>query len=207
MFCIILYNNCISWLGGMSISYHYLAIKLVSHIDTSSNKSEFYDALVYGMEIAISTICNMLLVLGIGICFDILLETLVFAIFFMPYRVMTGGVHAKSHIMCILLYVLCEVGTIFVTYECMDARSLSVILFFGILVSECICFCYKGKKLESDGSRRKFKRASRIIITFDGIVLILMLIKGDLFMKYCCIGTMALVIQSSSLLPIWKWKG
>ena len=157
---------------------------------------EFY---IYGMEILISTIFNTLLVVGIALILDINIEVLLYSIFFIPLRVFSGGAHANSHKKCILTFIFLMLLSIFISnYIC----KLNFFIFILLTISFILVFKYAALNKLDCSKEIKHKFISKIIITFDIFVLLIWNLIFSEIKLYISISTLAIFIQSISLLPI-----
>lgn len=66
-------------------------------INDSDDEKEYYR---YGIEITVSSLLNVILIIGIGIIFKSVTESVVFLLFFMLLRRFTGGFHADTYFKC-----------------------------------------------------------------------------------------------------------
>ena len=70
-------------------------------INDSDEEKEYYR---YGIEITISSLLNIILIIGIGIIFRNVFESIIFLSFFMLIRQFTGGYHADTYFKCNLSF-------------------------------------------------------------------------------------------------------
>ena len=186
------------------MSYRMVAQKLVDRLFHTIDNKEYYDVILYGLEIAISTLVNMVLVVTLALLLKIPMETLIFCMFFMPLRLFAGGAHAKSHGACIGLFLLCELGSIYISKQVSDVlvqyllTSILAVISFGF----CIAYAAKNKKTTPE-VKRKHRRISLVIITGDLILITLGMLLGNNLLQYSLIAGQAVFCQSVALLPIW----
>lgn len=187
------------------MSYHMVAEKLVDRLYNTIDNKEYYEVILYGLEIAISTFVNMILVISFAIVLGIPLETLVFCIFFMPLRFFSGGVHAKSHSACIGLFLLCELGSIFFSKQVSVVIVQYILIAVLVLFSLLVYFLYAGKhKKTSEEIRRKHRRLSLVIVGIDVTLIMTGALLGNGWLIYSLIAVLAVFCQSMALLPIWN---
>lgn len=72
-------------------------------IENTNDEREYYQ---YGIEITISSILNIVLILGIGLITRNFVESLIFLLLFIPIRQFTGGFHANTYFKCNLFFCL-----------------------------------------------------------------------------------------------------
>jgi len=70
-------------------------------IEQAENEDE-KEVVIYGLEIMLSTLVNILVVLLIGIVSNNLLETILYLLCFCSIRVFAGGFHANTQLSCLL---------------------------------------------------------------------------------------------------------
>ncbi len=81
--------------------YHELALGIVNRC---GSKEEGQDVLVYGAELIISSLVEIVILLIMGMATKRLLETIVFLGFFCPLRSVCGGYHAPGYRSCTILF-------------------------------------------------------------------------------------------------------
>lgn len=79
------------------------AKRLCGGLDISSDR---YDACRYGIEALLHTVLSTFGLLMIGVCFHMLIETLIIVSIFYINQTLGGGFHATSHIKCFLTMAL-----------------------------------------------------------------------------------------------------
>ena len=72
-------------------------------IENTQDEKEYYQ---YGIEITISSVLNILLILGIGLVTRNILENVIFLLFFIPIRQFTGGFYANTYFKCNLSFCI-----------------------------------------------------------------------------------------------------
>ncbi len=95
--------------------------------DTEDNR-EFYR---YGIEITISSLLNVILILGIGIVTNSMIESIIFLVCFILLRQFTGGFHADTYFKCNLSF--CIVFSIVLVLYYTTAQYLST--YISILIT------------------------------------------------------------------------
>lgn len=110
-----------------------------SVIDDTEEYREYY---VYGIEITLSSILNIIIILAIGLVSRNLIESIVFLICFIPIRQFTGGFHAKTYFRCNLLFGICFTTLIIIyklTYQYINIYwGITMVLFSSLIFfSEC----------------------------------------------------------------------
>lgn len=95
--------------------------------DTEDNRDYFQ----YGIEITISSLLNIILILGIGIVIHSMIESIIFLICFILLRQFTGGFHADTYFKCNLSF--CIVFSIVLVLYYTTAQYLST--YISILIT------------------------------------------------------------------------
>ncbi|MCM1009108.1 MAG: accessory gene regulator B family protein [Ruminococcus flavefaciens] len=95
--------------------------------DTEDNRDYFQ----YGIEITISSLLNIILILGIGIVTHSMIESIIFLICFILLRQFTGGFHADTYFKCNLSF--CIVFSIVLVLYYTTAQYLST--YISILIT------------------------------------------------------------------------
>ncbi len=186
------------------MSYRMVAQKLVDRLFHTIDNKEYYNVILYGLEIAISTLVNMILVITLALVFKIPMETLTFCLFFMPLRLFAGGAHAKSHSACIGLFLLCELGSIYISKQVSSGIIQYILISIMGVISFCLCIAYAAKSKKANPEvKRKHRRISLVIITVDLILITLGTLLDNKFIQYSLIAGQAVFCQSIALLPIW----
>ncbi len=110
------------------ISEKFLTYLINSKVisDTEDNR-EFYR---YGIEITISSLLNVILILGIGIVTNSMIESIIFLVCFILLRQFTGGFHADTYFKCNLSF--CIVFSIVLVLYYTTAQYLST--YISILI-------------------------------------------------------------------------
>lgn len=64
-------------------------------------KKEYREIYEYSMEVLLSTIANLMVIITLALLFHIESNVFCYMLFFLPYRFLYGGAHAKTHVRCI----------------------------------------------------------------------------------------------------------
>lgn len=87
------------------ISYQKISKILLSFFKINVANQTEEDIYLYGLEILLSNFINFSIIILLSVLFHIEKEVLCFILFFAPLRFFSGGIHAKNHIRCILLFL------------------------------------------------------------------------------------------------------
>jgi len=73
-----------------------------NHIIKEENK----EIIVYGIDALLSTLINVVIVIGLGLLLGLFLPTVIFLVSFAVLRVFAGGYHAKTRIGCTAYFLI-----------------------------------------------------------------------------------------------------
>lgn len=150
-----------------------------NHIIKEENK----EIIVYGIDALLSTLINVILVLGLGLVLGLFLPTVVFLISFAVLRVFAGGYHAKTRIGCtasFLTMYLTGMALYRYTPE-MLVKPAAIILAVVACVSVFILAPAEHPNRPYQGNEYQiFKNISRIIVSLQTLVVI----AGTFFMGF-----------------------
>jgi len=90
------------------------------------------DVYIYGSELLISEMICTLLVLGMGLCTDKFMETLLYLASYMPIRIYAGGYHATSHRNCTVIFNLCYIVIFFIVDKILSLNLDYIIYILSI---------------------------------------------------------------------------
>lgn len=79
-------------------------------------EEEDADIYIYGYETALSGIVDFILVIFLGSVFHQLVQAITFFIVFVSTRLYTGGFHAKTYLMCKLVFITIFIHVIWLTH-------------------------------------------------------------------------------------------
>ena len=139
-------------------------------IEDTNDEKEYYQ---YGIEITISSILNIILILGIGLLTWNILESVVFLLLFIPIRQFTGGFHASTYFKCNLSFcIVFSLILILYHFTGVVLNTYSSILITFICVSLIIAECpIENKNKPIPEKRKKFhKIMAALLSTIYGIV-------------------------------------
>ena len=108
-------------------------------INDSDDEKEYYQ---YGIEITISSLLNVFLIIGIGIIFRSMFESVVFLAFFMLIRQFTGGFHANTYLKCNCSFCISFITVLFMYYTTYENMTICLsVLISGLCVAVIILAC------------------------------------------------------------------
>lgn len=107
---------------------HNLSKRLVdSLLVPFEDKKEYREIYEYSMEVLLSTIVNFVVIIILALLLKIESNVFCYMLFFLPYRFLYGGAHAKTHVRCIGTFVVSMLAWIFVASQIPDTVFLFVV--------------------------------------------------------------------------------
>ncbi|PKM93595.1 MAG: hypothetical protein CVU84_14590 [Firmicutes bacterium HGW-Firmicutes-1] len=159
----------------------------------------------YGLELMISSIVNMLVMIGLSLALSCFKEAILYILFFAILRISAGGYHASTHFKCLLLYSL----IMFPIIRFIEILKVGLNSHFVLLVCCVSIFCvfrYAPVDSENKPLNKKeyylFKKSSRNTVLIQSTILILLvLLINDIFI-YILSCSAGMFVESITLLPI-----
>ena len=160
---------------------------LIKHSLVENEDKELY---LYGFFILLSQILYFIIVITIGILFNVIFESIIFYIAFLFIRRYAGGYHAKTEIRCEILStlsILCCIVLIKLS-KMYDIRIalLSASLVFAALIF-ILCPLDTPEKPLNDKEYKYFRKISWIILSLIIVAIIVSFIfKFNVVFAPCC---------------------
>ena len=147
--------------------------------------SELYE---YGFWQGGVLIFNFLTVVLLGILFNMLLESIIFLIFYGVLRTIAGGYHARTQHVCYILSVLLMIVvlTILKTFP-WNIILCCVLTVLSILVIFILAPVQDENKLLDETEKRFFKKLSRVISLLYGFIIFLLFLFNKNELAYCVV--------------------
>lgn len=168
-------------------------------INDSDEEKEYYR---YGIEITISSLLNIILIIGIGIIFRNVFESIIFLSFFMLIRQFTGGYHADTYFKCNLSVCISFISVLIMYHSTYEKITISLSVYISILCVAIILFLCPIENVNKPIPKYKrnfFKYVSAILGIVYGIigtVLISLSIKYGVLILYTLVLVTALIIAA-----------
>lgn len=162
---------------------------------------EVYD---YYFEILLSTILNALFLIVCGIVFKNFINTILFMIGFIIFRIVSGGFHANSHFKCFL--TLAGVYSIsLIMLKFMPEKFLNILSIIFLLISTLLIYFdapveHKNNPLD-DKTREKLRKYAQILSVLISLIIIVLIFTIG-FSKYIfsfCYGMFAVAISIAAV--------
>lgn len=125
--------------------------------------SSLMDIYVYGYEVIISGIFDLLITIIIGIISGELINAISFLIIFVTVRVYTGGYHANTYIKCKIVFITILICVLTLSKFYFDIFTLLFIDLFFVAIVFLTAPIENEKKPFSDDKMRQYSTISRII--------------------------------------------
>lgn len=168
-------------------------------INDSDDEKEYYR---YGIEITISSLLNIILIIGIGIIFRSVFESIIFLSFFMLIRQFTGGYHADTYFKCNLSFCISFISVLIMYHSTYEKITIPLSVFISILCVAIILFLCpieNANKPIPKYKRNFFKYVAAmfgIVYGTIGTVLISLSIKYGVLILYTLVLVTALIIAA-----------
>ncbi|MFI3212886.1 MAG: accessory gene regulator B family protein [Eubacteriales bacterium] len=143
------------------------------------NDVEDRDSCIYGCQCLISLCSNIVVVIGIGILFHKLLESILFLVVIMLVRSYTGGFHAKTCLICNVILGMHCIGTLCIsTYIINDFNICRILIWIMMSIFSVATFFlapmeHPNKKLSVSAKKYNKRICLILILLFDLTVYIL----------------------------------
>ncbi|OCA98902.1 accessory gene regulator ArgB-like protein [Clostridium beijerinckii] len=142
------------------------------------------EVVIYGAINLIQTSVSFLLIMAIGLIFDVLYESLLFTISISILKKYSGGAHASSSGRCLFIGNAISVSFSLVISKILCKRNIWEIMVIGILCIVITLFIIikkapvdsENKPITSDKMRKRLKRNSIITIIICSIVMVIALL-------------------------------
>lgn len=115
---------------------NYILSKMIINNIIDENELDNYH---YALEVLFLKMVHFIMIIGIGLYFNILIETIIFLYIYCSVRKYIGGYHSKNLYICLLLSVLFIVFLeLLLTYkEFFDEKIIFLVIFIGL------CYFYQ----------------------------------------------------------------
>lgn len=181
------------------LSDKIIIIFLENNIITEEEKSDF----LYGIEISLLFIFDVLSLILIGAITGHLLEIFFFTMGFTPLKVHAGGYHAKTPLQCVLIYIIVVYLSIVVTQSFMNSIIFQICILAGLVISSIILIKFAPAESINKPLCQEQKRHNRTctFLTFSiQCMLIIMALIFHTMNYYMFLFIIGIVAESVSLL-------
>ncbi len=128
----------------------------------------------YGIEGILTTGIILLVLLTAGLLLGKLLHMIVFIVAWLPLRMLVGGIHANSHLMCTIISVALGIISVLLT------KQLNAIPFYAIAITAAVCYIiffalspvvHKNHPI-SNAHRRKMRVVARVFAFVECVCIV-----------------------------------
>lgn len=130
-------------------------------------KEEEKDFYYYGIEVALSIMANIITTIAIGSIFNMVIESALFLLIYIPLRSYAGGYHASNEVRCYILSGLVNAGVLmFVKYipKALDMPFALMGLILSVPVILLLAPVQDGNKVLDKKEKNFFKKRIRNIL-------------------------------------------
>lgn len=168
-------------------------------INDSDDDKEYYQ---YGIEITISSLLNVILIIGIGIIFRSMFESVVFLVFFMLIRQFTGGFHADTYFKCNCTFCVSFILVLLMYHITFDKMNICLSVLISVLcVAVIVLVCpIENKNKPIPRQKRKFHKCVGAMLGTGygiiGTILIALSNKYGVLIIYTLVLVVVLIIAA-----------
>jgi len=156
--------------------YKKLINKIFPHVINQAENEDEKEVVIYGLEIMLSTVVNLLCLLFVGILSGNLLESFIFLIFFCLIRGYSGGFHASTHLACFSCSMIIFLGIVLINPYI--SQEYNQVLILGTVLAYTVIFLLapilNGKRNFSLEEVTMARKKMKIILVIELIVLIVL---------------------------------
>ena len=162
------------------------------------------EVIKYGLELIIGELPKMFLLFVIAWLLGIFKYTLISVAIILPYKLVSGGVHLKTHIGCILGTSLLYCGNVFISKYINITNIKNQIIFSAIILIFAIIMIslYAPADTENVPILRKKERTKKKIISYSivtAMIIISFLVKDRVISNMFRVGVLLQSIMISKL--------
>lgn len=177
-----------------------LAKKFADWMVNNGSSKDNHEIFAYAIECLLNTLLTFAIIIVIGFLVNRLLITVIWILFFLPTRHLSGGLHASNHIACLIFSV--SFGTACMLIAPLIA-NIQWLIFAGIIFSIVTIFAYAPiihtNHPLSDNKINKMKKGARILILIESILILTIYFYGTAGLSYAALLGM-LAATSSTLI-------
>ena len=134
------------------MSYYNISKKILSYSKIQISNQTEQDIYLYSIETLLSIVINSMILFILAFSFHLEIEFLCFLIFFIPLRTYGGGIHAKNHFQCILLFAFLLLTSILISVPISNS-SYYIIFIMLVLLFKLICALLQNKYFKNHNTK------------------------------------------------------
>lgn len=191
----------------MKININNLVQKLVYFMEKYNVAIEDYDLIRYGLTIFIRYLTLIVTIFTISVFLNILIETLIFNLFFIGLRIYTGGYHSKNAISCFVISLFITIGIPYLLKD-LTLTDLQIILFLitSVFILLNINIESNSNKFIDEYENLIYKKKMKILISIYSLILVILLFLS--FKNLAQLLLFSIIVNSISvLIENFKMKG
>lgn len=191
----------------MKININNLVQKLVYFMEKYNVAIEDYDLIRYGLTIFIRYLTLIVTIFTISVFLNILIETLIFNLFFIGLRIYTGGYHSKNAISCFVISLFITIGIPYLL-KYLTLTDLQIILFLitSVFILLNINIESNSNKFIDEYENLIYKKKMKILISIYSLILVILLFLS--FKNLAQLLLFSIIVNSISvLIEKFKMKG
>lgn len=166
----------------------YLANRMARWIAKNGGNEDSEEVYAYGIECTLNTLVTFGIILAVAAAINRIGITLIWFVFFLPLRHTSGGLHASSHIGCLIISLSVGIGCMLInpylagqTWFILAALVVSILIIFT-----CAPVIHPNHPVP-EHRIKKIRNASRSIIVVDSIVTLVFVFLGLRFLAAAAI--------------------
>lgn len=182
------------------MSYYNISKKILSCFKIRISNQTEEDIYLYGIETLLSVIVNSMILCILAFLLDLEKEFLCYLAFFIPLRTYGGGIHAKNHIQCILLFIFFLFSSIIMAVPISRSPYCIVFIFF-IILFKFICASIQNKYLGNHNTK------IALFLSITAFFIIIALVFFNHFFSYeieyyITLSSLGIFVQTLTSIPI-----
>lgn len=151
-----------------------LANRYVDYLIANGIDSEDRDVYIYGFECFMSEVVANILVFTIAFIIGKPLEMLIWQVFWLPFRLNLGGIHASNQIRCLIYStLLAVVCVILAPYLTLLPWLIPIEVLFSIIIAFKIAPVVHPNRLISDKRKHKLKTIGRLLCVIESAIILI----------------------------------
>lgn len=185
---------------------NFIIYKLNKEQIIQEEKNEIY---LYGLQLLMATLIKAVGLFVLAIIMGAVKESIIFMIFFSSLRIQAGGIHAHSLLKCFISTAIIMFSAIYIVRLFPYVQNLNIQIIM-IVISIILVYMFAPVENEnkplSEEEKILYRKRSMITVLVGAIIILLNNSIPWIFQGYSTIASMALLLESMTLLPINKVK-
>lgn len=149
-----------------------LILTLISRNIIKEEDKEIY---IYGFNQTLFMMLNFITILIIGLLFNMLMETMIFMITYIPIRIYAGGYHARTQVKCYIFSVFMLISALYIIKLQLISNKLTIIL-LSVISSIIILYLAPIEDINKPLDKKEIETYKKRTINNLIIILVLLII-------------------------------